>query len=98
VAKGRADLGVAPLLEPREALGKRIGLVLLTVAFIAALPWLGLSLALFLGLAAALYLMGVRRPLPLLLIPLVVAAAAFALFIVALNTDFPHGPVERLFL
>jgi hypothetical protein len=98
VAKGRADLGVAALLEPRAALGKRIGLVLLTVGFIAALPWLGLSLALFLGLAAALYVMGVRRPLPLLLIPLVVAAAAFALFIVALNTDFPHGPVERLFL
>jgi len=98
VAKGRADLSIAPLLEPREALGKRIGLVLLTVAFIVALPWLGLSLALFLGLAAALYLMGVRRPLPLVLLPLVVAAAAFLLFIVALNTDFPHGPIERLFL
>jgi hypothetical protein len=97
LAKGRGNLSVAPLLEPREALAKRIGLVLLTVAFILVLPWLGLTLGLFLGLVAALYLMGVRRPLPLVLIPFVVAAAAYLLFIAALNTDFPHGPIERLF-
>jgi cell division protein FtsW (lipid II flippase) len=76
---------------------KRIGLVVLIVAFIVALPWLGLTLGLFLGLVAALYLMGVRKPLPLVLVPLIVAAAAYLLFIAALNTDFPHGPIERLF-
>jgi hypothetical protein len=97
LAKGRGDLSLAPLLEPREALAKRIGLVALTVVFIAALPWLGLTLGLFLGLAAALYLMGVRKPLPLALVPLAVSTAAYLLFIAALNTDFPHGPVERLF-
>jgi hypothetical protein len=94
VGKGEADLSLAPLLEPREALARRAGLVLLTVVFIAALPWLGLSLSLFLGLGAALYLMGVRRWLPLACVPLAVAASAYLLFIAALNSDFPHGPVE----
>jgi hypothetical protein len=96
VAKRQADLSLAPLVEPREALGKRIGLVLLTVAFIGAMPWLGLTLSLFLGLAAALYLMGVRRRAHLVWVPLVVAACAYLLFIAALNSDFPHGPVEDL--
>jgi hypothetical protein len=97
LAKGRGSLSLAPLIEPREVLVKRIGLVVLIVAFIVALPWLGLTLGLFLGLVAALYLMGVRKPLPLVLVPLIVAAAAYLLFIAALNTDFPHGPIERLF-
>jgi cell division protein FtsW (lipid II flippase) len=95
VAKKNADLSLAPLLEPREALGKRIGLVLLTVAFIAAMPWLGLTLALFLGLAAGLYLMGVRKRSHLIWVPFAVAACAYLLFIAALNSDFPHGPVEN---
>lgn len=96
IAKGKADLSLAPLVEPREALGKRIGLVLLTVAFIAAMPWLGLTLSLFLGLAAALYLMGLRRRAHLFWVPLAVAACAYLLFIAALNSDFPHGPLEDL--
>ena len=70
--------------------------MLITVAFIAAIRWLGLTLALFLALAAALYLMGVRKRTHLVLIPLVIAAAAYLLFIVALDSDLPRGPVERL--
>ena len=61
------------------------------------MPWLGLTLSLFLGLAAGLYLMGVRRRWQLVLVPAAVAASAYLLFIAALNTDFPHGPIERLF-
>jgi hypothetical protein len=95
IAKGRADLGVAPLLAPRAALGRRIGLVLLTVAFIVAMPWLGLTLSLFLGMAAGLYLMGVRKRRHLLWVSLAVAASAYLLFIALLNSDFPHGPVEN---
>ena len=95
VGRGKADLSLSPLLEPREALARRAGLVLLTIVFIVALPWLGLTLSLFLGLAAALYLMGVRRWMPLACVPLAVAASAYLLFIAALNSDFPHGPVEN---
>lgn len=96
LARGEADLGVAPLLEPREVLGKRIGLVAVAVAFIAALPWLGLTLDLFIAMAAALFAVGVRRPATLVLLPGGVAAAAYLMFIWALDAAFPHGPIERL--
>jgi hypothetical protein len=96
LAKREGSLGFGPLFEPRDALPKRAGLVLLTVVFIAVMPWLGLTLALFLGVAAGLYLMGVRRRSHLIWVPLAVAAAAYLLFIALLNADFPHGPIERL--
>jgi hypothetical protein len=96
LARRRGTLSVAPLLAPREVLGKRIALVAVTVAFIVTLKWLGLTLGLFLGMFAALWLMGVRKPKPLLGISFVVAAAAYALFVAALNSEFPHGPVENL--
>jgi hypothetical protein len=96
LVSGKASLGFERLWAPREALPKRLGLVLLTVAFIVAIRWLGLTLALFLALAAALYLMGVRKPARLAAVPLAVAGAAYLLFIVALDSDLPRGPVERL--
>jgi prepilin signal peptidase PulO-like enzyme (type II secretory pathway) len=95
VTKGRADLRFEPLLAPREALGKRLGMVALTIAFIAVIEWLGLTLTLFFGLAAGLRLMGVRRRSRLFWIPFAVAASVYALFIGVLNSDFPHGPVEN---
>ena len=96
VAAGRGDLRFERLLLPRDALPKRIGLVVLTAAFIFAMRWLGLTLALFLAMMAALYLMGVRKPVPLLGTSFGAAAAAYALFFVALDSDFPRGPVEHL--
>jgi len=95
VAKGKADLSLAALLHPRDALPRRIGLVLLTVVFIGAIQWLGLTLTLFLGLAAGLVLMGVRKRSQLFWVPFAVAASAYVLFIAVLNSDFPHGPVEN---
>jgi hypothetical protein len=96
VARGAASLRFDPLWAPREVAPKRLGLVLLTVAFIATIGWLGLTLGLFLALAAALYLMGVRSRSRLVLVPLAVAAAAYGLFIAALDSDLPRGPVEHL--
>jgi hypothetical protein len=95
VAKGEADLGFSPLWEPREALGKRLGLVAVTIAFIATLNWLGLTLGLLLALFAALWIMGARGK-TLAIVPLAVALAAYLLFIALLQSDIPHGPIERL--
>ena len=94
--RGEGVLSFEPLLAPREALGKRVALVAVTIAFIATLKWLGLTLGLFLGMLAALWLMGVRKPKQLVGISFVVAAAAYGLFIAALESNFPHGPVENL--
>jgi hypothetical protein len=96
VAGGRGDLRFDRLLLPREALPKRIGLVMLTAVFIFALPWLGLTLALLLAMSAALYLMGVRKPSQLVGTAVGAAAAAYLMFFVALDSDFPRGPIEHL--
>jgi hypothetical protein len=94
--RGEASLSLAPLWQPAEATGKRLGMVAVAAAFIATLPWLGLTLGLLLGMLAALWVMGVRRGATLVLLPLAIAAAAYLLFIVTLQSDFPHGPVEKL--
>jgi hypothetical protein len=95
-ARGEGDLRADPLWQPIDVTGKRVGMVAVTIAFIAALPWLGLTLALLIAMLAALWVMGVRRRATLVLLPLAIAAAAYLLFIVALQSDFPHGPIEKL--
>jgi tripartite tricarboxylate transporter TctB family protein len=95
VARREGSLSLAPVLAPRDALPRRIGLVLITVVFIVAMEWLGLTLALFLAMAAALYLMGLRKPVRIFWIAFAVSASAYLLFIALLGSDIPHGPVER---
>ena len=96
LARRTGTLSLERLWEPRDALGKRLGLVAVTVAFIATLGWFGLTLGLLLALTAALWIMGVRGK-ALVILPFAVSAAAYLLFVVLLNTAIPHGPIERLF-
>jgi hypothetical protein len=96
VAQGRADLRSGTLWEPRELLLRRLGMVAITVAFILLLQVLGLTLALFAAMAAALVLMGVRRPSRVFGIAFGVAAAAYLLFIALLDAGFPHGLIEKI--
>ena len=93
---GEADLGFEGLVAPRDALPKRIGLVLITIAFIASMHWLGVTLGMLLALFASLWILGVRNRKALVLVPLAVAACVYLLFVAALQSDIPHGPVEWL--
>ncbi len=95
IAKGRGDFSTAPRWQPREVLMKRVGMVAVLVAFIATIKWLGLTLGLFIGMAVSLWILGVRKPARVAAISFVVAASAYLLFILALNSDFPHGPIEH---
>jgi hypothetical protein len=96
LARSTASFAFDPLWQPRDALVKRVGMVIVTIVFIATLKWLGLTLGLALALLAALWIMGARGK-ALALIPLAVAAAAYLLFVALLQSDIPHGPIERLF-
>jgi hypothetical protein len=96
LARGTGVLSFDRLLQPHYAQRKRIGMVLLTVLFIAAIKWLGLTLSLFLAMAASLYVMGVRKRAHLFWVSFAVAAAAYLMFVAALDSDIPHGPVEKL--
>jgi hypothetical protein len=95
LARGTGSLSFERLWEPREALGKRLGMVAVTVAFIITLGWLGLTLGLLFALFAALWIMGARGK-ALVILPVAVSAAAYLLFVLLLNTDIPHGPIEKL--
>ncbi len=96
MARGQGDLRADPLWQPPDVTRKRLGMVALSAGFIAALPWLGLTLALWLAMLLALLIMGVRKRSTLAWLPLALAAAVFLLFIVVLQSDFPHGPIEKL--
>jgi hypothetical protein len=96
VTRDRGDLRADPLWRPRDVFAKRLGMVLVTVAFIALLETLGLTLSLLLAMAAALAIMGVRKLSTIAWISLVVSAAAYILFIAVLDSAFPHGPIEKL--
>lgn len=97
VASGEADLDAGALWRPADVFAKRVGIVLVTIAFIALLETLGLTLSLLLAMAAALAIMGVRRPWMIAWVSAAVAAAAYLLFIAVLDSAFPHGPIEKLF-
>lgn len=94
--RGKATLAMDRLLKPMESQGRRLGLIGAIVAFIAVLPWLGLTLDIFLFMGTTMFVLGVRKPLPLLAMALIVAAGAYVGFIVVLNTRFPRGPVETV--
>ncbi|HEY1290977.1 MAG TPA: hypothetical protein VGF58_21805 [Burkholderiales bacterium] len=94
LARGEGRLGFEALLGPREALPGRLALVGITIAFIVAVPWLGLTLTLLLCMGAALRVMGLKSWKKNLLISFIVAASAWGLFIALLETDMPRGPVE----
>ena len=96
LVRGEGRLGFESLLGPREVLPARLALVGITLAFIVAVPWLGLTLTLFLAMAAALRAMGLKSWKKNLLIGFIVAALAWGLFIALLETDMPHGPVESV--
>ena len=94
--RGKSSLAFTPLLEPRDAFLPRIALVVITFCFIATLKWLGVTLGLYLALLASLWALGIRKRKPLILIPLLTAAAVYVLFIAILDSNFPHGPIENL--
>lgn len=96
VVRGHATLGFDALFHPRELFLRRLGLVAITVVFMVTLPWLGLTLGLLVHMAAALYLVGVRRPAVLAAVSGAVAASVYILFIAVLDSSFPHGPVENV--
>ena len=96
IVRGEAGFGMQSLLNPRDALRKRIGMVLITIAFIATLQWLGVTLGILLALAASLWIMGVRSRMALVIVPFAVAAAIYLLFVALLQTDIPHGPIELM--
>lgn len=96
VLRGEADLKFKTLITHRSAQFKRFGLLFLAVLYVIVIPWAGFTLTTFAFLLTAMILLGVRSPLRLLTISLVLAITGYYFFISLLDTRFPPGPIERL--
>lgn len=96
LATGRAKFGFGGLLAPNLHNAQRIGLLVLSFAFIAGLPWLGTTLGLFLLLLLSMLVMGVRDWRPLLGISVITSLVVYVLLIYLLSSRLPPGPFEKL--
>ena len=96
LVSGSATLSIAPLIEPRRVLWQRIALIALSAGFIFVIPWLGLTLGLFLLTASLMALLRAGSWRAVTLTSLIVAATAYLLFIALLDSRMPRGPIEKL--
>jgi len=96
VFNGKATLGIGPLVEPRRLMPDRLLVLGATGLFIIALPWLGLTLGLFLLVAGMMRLLRAGSWTKIVITAAIVSIAAYLLFIALLNSRMPHGPVEKL--
>lgn len=95
VVKGEATLGLGELVEYSTPQKKRIALLVLTAFFVVTLPWLGVSLGLFLTMLGMMWVLGDRDWRSLLGVSLATTAAVYVLFVAFLGTRLPTGPVDR---
>jgi Tripartite tricarboxylate transporter TctB family len=75
---------------------KRLALLFILIVFVAAIPWLGTTLGIFLVMLASMWVLGMRAVGSMLAIAFATAAAVYLLFIALLQTRLPTGPIERL--
>ena len=96
VARGEATLGLGDLVEYSTPQKQRLALVVITALFIITLPWLGVSLDLFLTMIAMMWVLGDRDWRSLIGVSLATTATVYLLFIAFLGSRLPTGPVEHL--
>lgn len=96
VAAGEATLGLGELAAFSTPQKRRIALVAITALFVLTLPWVGVSIGLFVTMTACMWVLGERDRRVLLGLSLGTTVAVYLLFVAFLNTRLPAGPVEKL--
>jgi hypothetical protein len=97
LARGEATLGFDKLLEPRWAWPPRLAIVGLCAVFIFMLPWLGLTLGLFLLTGTLMVVLRAGSWRSIVATSGIVSVTSYLLFIALLNSRLPRGPIEHLF-
>jgi hypothetical protein len=94
---GEADLRLGGLIEPVGIAPKRLILLLLAIAYVMVIGWLGFTLTTFAFLATAMLVLNEGRRAGFALgLAAALSLGGYVLFIVAFQTRFPDGPFERL--
>lgn len=96
LASGNATLGLGEFASWTPTQKRRLALLATLIVFVVLVPWLGTTLSLILVMAASLWVMGVREPRTLIVVPLLTAGAVYLVFIVLLQSRLPRGIVEQL--
>lgn len=96
VGRGEATLALTALTTPRDKVFLRLLFIGLAALSILLMPWLGFTLTIILFNLAGMVMLGVRNRKHLVIISLAAGAAGYLLFIVALDTRLPYGPIEWL--
>jgi hypothetical protein len=96
ITAGRGSLGFGELTRNDLCNRQRLGLLVLTVLFVATIQWVGTTLGLFLVLIGSMLVMGVRSVRMLVGVASITAAVVYLLLIYLLNSRLPRGPIEKL--
>jgi ABC-type sugar transport system permease subunit len=96
VAAGEATLGLGALAEFDTAQKQRVALVVITALFILTLPWVGISIGLFLTMLASMWVLGERSWRVLIGLSVLTSATVYLVFVTFLQTKLPTGPIEAL--
>jgi hypothetical protein len=96
IYRGEVTLRATGFPKPQSKMLLRLAFIGLTALSIALMPWLGFTLTVMLFLLSGMVLLGVREVKPLVIIPLAAGSVGYLLFIAALDTRLPYGPVEML--
>ena len=90
LARGRARLGVMSLLRPLDSIPRKAGLLALTIAALAAMPWLGFTLTSIVFLALSILLLREGRDTSrTILFAVALSLAWFVVFVLIFKRQFP---------
>jgi hypothetical protein len=94
---GEGVFNFTTLTEPKSFLPKRLGLLVLTVAYNFVVPTLGFTITTFLFLFTSMLLLGGGKKKGLIIfLSIILSLSGYLLFIVVFKTRFPAGPFETL--
>lgn len=96
IVQGSGSFGTGEMFANTLFNRQRLALGILIAIFIAALPWTGTTLGLFLVLIACMWTLGVTSIRQLVTIAAATAAAVYVLLIYLVNSRLPQGPIEWL--
>jgi hypothetical protein len=96
IVRGSGSFSTGDIFANTPFNRQRLALGLFIAAFIAALPWTGTTLGLFLVLIASMRLLGVTSIRTLVAVAGVTAATVYVLLMYLVSSRLPHGPVEWL--
>lgn len=94
--RGEASFGLGELAADTTFNRQRLLLLLLILAFIVTLHWVGTTLGLFIVLIACMWVLGVRKPHILIGVALTTALVVHVLLIRLVGSQLPQGILKNL--